>query len=234
MSTEESREALRAEIARRRGELSALNRQRETARDELGRLEAELAALDGVHSSDQSSEAGPEGASPGTPAEKIALFRSLFRGRDDVYPKLWTNAKSGRTGYAPACANEWVRGVCEKPQVRCVECPNQAFLTVSDRVIADHLQGRHVVGVYPLLVDETCWFVAADFDKVGWMADTSAFREACNSSGVPVSVERSRSGNGAHAWIFFESPVLAVTARRMACFLLTKAMSARFIHQIAG
>jgi hypothetical protein len=227
MNTEESRAALRAEIARRRTELSALDRQRETAQEELGRLEADLAAPDDFPSNDQSERADPGSAVPETPVEKVALFRSLFRGRDDVYPKLWPNAKSGRTGYAPACANEWVRGVCEKPRVRCGECPNQAFTAVSDRAIADHLQGRHVVGVYPLLLDETFWFIAADFDKAGWMADAGAYREACNSTGVPVAVERSRSGNGAHAWSFFESPVPAVTARRMACFLLTRAMSRR-------
>lgn len=73
-------------------------------------------------------------------SEKIALFRQLFRGRDDVYPKLWVNAKTGRRGYAPACSNEWVRGVCEKPRVRCGECPNQAFFPVGDRVILEHLR----------------------------------------------------------------------------------------------
>ena len=199
MNTEESRAALRAEVARWRAELSALDRQRETAQEELGRLEADLAALDEFPSGDQSERTDPGSAVPESPAEKVALSRSLFRGRDDVYPKLWTNAKSGRTGYAPACANEWVRGVCEKPRVRCGECANQAFTTVSDRVIADHLQGRHVVGIYPLLLDESCWFIAADFDKAGWMADVGVFREACESTGVPVAVERSRSGNGAHA-----------------------------------
>lgn len=227
MSTEDRRRALRAEIAKRRAELNALDRQREAARDELGRLESEFAAMDDLRPGDRTERAGPGRAAPESPAEKVALFRSLFRGRGDVYPKLWTNAKSGRTGYAPACANEWVRGVCEKPQIRCGECPNQAFTTVSDRVIADHLQGRHVVGVYPLLLDETCWFIAADFDRSGWMTDIAAFRDACNSAGLPVHVERSRSGNGAHAWFFFASPVSAVTARRMACFLLTQAMSRR-------
>ena len=227
MSTEDNLQALRAEIGKRRAELSALDRQREMARDELGRLETELAALDDLRPGDRPDGVGPGRAAPETPAEKVALFRSLFRGREDVYPKLWTNAKSGRTGYAPSCANEWVGGVCEKPRVRCGECPNQAFTTVSDRVIADHLQGRHVVGVYPLLLDETCWFIAADFDKANWMADTAAFREACKAAGLPIHVERSRSGNGAHAWFFFGSPVPAVTARRIACFLLTRAMSRR-------
>ena len=223
----ESRQALRAEIARRRDAVSALDLQRAAAEHELQRLEAELAAIDQTGSDARSNLVDAGVPSPATAAEKVALFRSLFRGRHDVYPKRWDNAKSGRTGYAPACSNEWVRGVCEKPRVRCGECPNQAFLSVSDRMIQDHLQGRHVAGVYPLLVDETCWFLAADFDKGDWMADTAAFREACRSAGVSVAVERSRFGNGAHAWFFFNAPVPATTVRRMGCFLLTQAMSRR-------
>ena len=153
------------------------------------------------------------------------MFRSLFRGRDDVYPVLWTSARTGRTGYSPACGNEWVEGVCEKPRVRCGACPNQAFHPVSDRVILDHLQGRHVAGVYPLLPNETCRFLAVDFDKREWMKDVSAFRSACESLGLPVAVERSRSGQGAHAWFFFDTPVSATAARRMGCHLITVAMS---------
>src|SRR5439155_1362889 len=118
-----------------------------------------------------------------------ALFRSLFRGRDDIYPRFWTNARTGRKGYAPACGNEWIRGVCEKPRVKCGECPNQAFLPVEDKVILDHLQGRHVVGVYPLLTDETCWFLAADFDKTSWTDDVAAFAETCRVNGLPGAVE---------------------------------------------
>ena len=147
MSTEDNRQVLRAEIVKRHAELSALDRQRQMARDELGRLESELAALDDLRSGVRPDGVGPGRAAPETPAKKVALFRSLFRGREDVYPKLWSNAKSCRTGYAPACANEWVRGACEKPRVRCRECPNQAFTTVSDLVIVDHLQGRHDLGV---------------------------------------------------------------------------------------
>lgn len=227
MSKAVSREALRAQIARRRDAIGALDRERTTALAELHRLETQLAALEKDRLGDFPGTTGSEASAPKTAAEKVALFRSLFRGRDDVYPKLWVNARSGRTGYAPACGNEWVRSVCEKPRIRCGECPNQAFLTVSDRVIADHLQGRHVVGVYPLLADETCWFLAVDFDKDDWMADVSAFRDVCKSSEVPVSIERSRSGNGAHGWFFFGAPLPASTARRMACFLLTQTMSRR-------
>ncbi len=77
-------------------------------------------------------------------AEKVALFRSLFRGRDDVFPRRWENAKTGKVGYAPACHNEWVRGICEKPRIKCSDCPNQAFVPVTDEVVRSHLQGRDV------------------------------------------------------------------------------------------
>lgn len=150
---------------------------------------------------------------PVTSGEKVALFRSLFRGREDIYPKFWSNARTGRKGYAPACANEWVRGVCEKPRVKCGECHHQASLPVEDQVILDHLQGRHIVGVYPLLTDETCWFLAADFDKASWADDVAAFVETCRRADLPAAVERSRSGNGAHVWFFFASQELGFRLR---------------------
>jgi hypothetical protein len=168
---------------------------------------------------------------PSTAAEKVALFRSRFRGREDIYPRFWTNARTGRKGYAPACRNEWARGLCEKPRVKCGECPNQAFLPVDDQVILDHLQGRHVIGVYPLLADETCWFLAADFDKTSWTDDVAALVETCRANGLPAAVERSRSGNGAHVWFFFSAPVTASTARKMGCYLITETMSRR--HQLS-
>ncbi len=146
-------------------------------------------------------------------SEKVALFRNLFRGRDDVYPHRWENFSSGKAGYAPTCRNEWVRGVCAKPQVKCGECFNQAFVPINDAAIQSHLAGAGpsesanlTLGVYPLLPDETCWFLAADFDKKSWLQDVTAFRDASRTKGVPVAIERSRSGNGAHAWIFFSEP----------------------------
>ena len=120
-----------------------------------------------------------------SPAEKIALFRSLFRGREDVYPRRFESRKTGKAGYAPACANEWVRGVCEKPKVKCAECPQRRFLPVTDEVIRWHLSGRDelgrdfVMGVYPMLLDETCLFLSVDFDKESWQADAGAFVETC-------------------------------------------------------
>jgi hypothetical protein len=129
-----------------------------------------------------------------SPATKIALFRSLFRGRDDVFPKRWENTKTGKAGYAPACANEWTPRICGKPRIKCDECPHSAFLSVTDDVIDGHLRGHHTVGVYPLLMDDTCWFLAVDFDEATWINDATAFLEACAASNIPAALERSRSG----------------------------------------
>lgn len=164
---------------------------------------------------------------------KIALFRSLFRGRDDVYPRRFESRKTGKAGYAPACANEWVRGVCEKPRIKCAECPNRRFLPVTDEVIRWHLSGRDaegqpfVAGVFPLLQDETCFFLAVDFDKAGWREDASAFRETCADLNLPVALERSRSGRGAHVWLFFDEAIPAALARRLGSHVLTETMERR-------
>ena len=125
--------------------------------------------------------------------DKIALFRSLFAGRKDVYPRRWENAGKGTTGYAPVCANEWQRGVCRKPRVRCGACPNQAFVPITDEALEEHLRGRHTLGVYPMLADDTCRFLAADFDKETWRRDAGAYLAACRAKGVPAALERSRN-----------------------------------------
>ena len=164
---------------------------------------------------------------------KIGLFRSLFRGRPDVYPRRFESRRTGKAGYAPACANEWVRGICEKPRIKCAECPNRRFLPVTDEVIRWHLSGQDaegqpfVAGVYPLLLDETCFFIAVDFDKAGWQEDARAFIGACHQMSLPAVLERSRSGRGAHVWLFFEDAVPAALARRMGSYLLTEAMEGR-------
>ena len=155
----------------------------------------------------------------------IALFASLFKGREDVLPKRWDNQKTGKSGYSPACGNEWVKGICYKPQVKCSECMNQAFVRVSQDVIRRHICGDgHTVGVYPMLKDETCWLLAADFDKKEWLRDAVAFLKACRKRNVPASLERSRSGNGGHIWIFFSKPIPASEARKMGAALLTETM----------
>ena len=218
-------QSIRGAIVREEAKIERLERELQETRVVLECLKAELSAQ--PPSSSSLLPLTPATPTPVTSAEKLALFRSLFRGREDIYPRFWSNARTGRKGYAPACANEWVRGVCEKPRVKCGECPHQAFLPVEDQVILDHLQGRHVVGIYPLLTDDTCWFLAADFDKTSWADDVAAFVETCRRADLPAAVERSRSGNGAHVWFFFAAPVAAATARKMGCYLITETMTRR-------
>lgn len=153
---------------------------------------------------------------------KVALFRRLFRGRTDIYPLRW-ESNSGKSGYAPACANEWRPGICEKPRIKCGDCHQRHLLAVTDDVIFRHLAGAVVVGVYPLLKDDTCYFLAADFDEAEWRDDARAFVQSCQALDVPVALEVSRSGNGAHAWIFFEDKVLASDARRLGAAIISHA-----------
>jgi superfamily II DNA or RNA helicase len=155
--------------------------------------------------------------------EKIALFRNLFRGREDVYPVRW-EAKSGKSGYAPACSNEWKKDYCDKPRIKCGQCDNRNLLPVTDAVIYDHLSGNHTIGVYPILPDDTCWFLAVDFDKSSWKEDVSEYIKTCQKNNVPTALERSRSGKGGHVWIFFTEPIPASTARQIGSYMLTQSM----------
>ncbi len=151
--------------------------------------------------------------------EKISLFRSLFRGREDVYPRRFESRRTGKTGYQPVCANEWVRGICEKPRIKCAECAHRRFLPVTDEVIRCHLTGRDddgrdfVMGIYPMLLDETCFFLTVDFDKAHWQEDSVAFLSTCRDMGLSALRERSRSGQGGHVWLFFAEPIPAALAR---------------------
>ena len=156
--------------------------------------------------------------------EKVKRFASLFRGREDVYPVRW-ESKAGKSGCSPACANEWGAGVCEKggekPRIKCGDCAHRALIPVTGQTVFDHLAGRHTVGVYPLLSDDTCHFLAVDFDDAEWREDASAFAGCSDALGVPVALEVSRSGNGAHAWIFFSGRVQARDARRLGTALIS-------------
>ena len=226
------KDELIAEIAKTEALLSHLKAEEERARTRLAALRAELAAQGQAEPGIRVClpETLPQPV-PRSPEEKVSLFRQLFRGRADVFPTRFVSRKTGKPGYAPACTNKFVRGVCELPKVKCGECPNQAFVPVDDATVLAHLQGRDVTGAYPLLKDETCWFLAVDFDKSTWRDDVLAFAATCRQVGLPAAVERSRSGDGAHVWFFFLEPVPAVIARRMGCYLITETMSRR--HELS-
>lgn len=208
--------------------------------DRLRRENEQLRALLGSHTGAGSPPSAPEttrssASVDGPPPvhahspsqEKVDLFRALFRGRADVYALRW-ESKAGRRGYSPYCANEWRPGVCRKPKVKCADCAERLFVPLDDAAVEAHLRGAKTVGIYPLLTDETCWFLAADFDKASWRADAGAFRAAARELGLPVAVERSRSGNGAHVWLFFQEAVTAHSARQLGSAVLTRAMESRY------
>jgi len=158
-----------------------------------------------------------------SPDEKVKLFRSLFRGREDVYALRW-EGRNGKTGYSPACRKVWSNPLSKRPDE-----PKEYF-PLTDQVIHNHLTGKITAGVYPLLADETCWLLAADFDKATWLDDVRAFLQTCAEWKVPAILERSRSGRGGHIWIFFEAPLPASLARKLGAAILTRTMERR--HQL--
>jgi len=161
---------------------------------------------------------------------KVALFRSLFRGREDVYAERW-RMKDGTWAYRPAGKKNWQAVLASRPKDhKKVDRETRTLYAVTDEVIRQHLTGKKTIGIYPILLDETCWFLAADFDKSTWQEDSLAFLAACQRAGIPAYLERSRSGNGGHVWIFFALPIPAALARKLGCALLTQTMEKR--HQL--
>ena len=215
----------------RQQRLAALRQKLAALTTELVKTEEELTTLE----ADGQLNLGATPAStvqiPRTPAEKVSLFLDLFGTRRSVYPKRWENHKAGKSGYAPACDNDSFvnrqNGICRKPKVKCSECPHQRFPSLDARAVETHLRGEQTLGVYAIGTDDTCRFLAADFDGEGWREDVLAYREAAERLGLAVAIERSRSGNGAHGWIFFAEPVPAVTARRLGTILVAKASALR-------
>ncbi len=161
---------------------------------------------------------------------KIRLFMSLFKGREDVYAKRWENNAKGKSGYAPVCLNQWRDGVCAKPKISCSKCTGKAYASLDENVIEKHLRGSLIAGIYPMLADETCWFLAMDFDEGDWRGDIATVRNVCKEFAIPLAVERSRSGKGGHVWFFFEEQIPAALARKLGTALLTCSMNRR--HEI--
>jgi superfamily II DNA or RNA helicase len=221
------------EVARVRRRLADLDAERAALARELETLELEQKLISARRAAERDAFPDAPVTNSSSSAAKIGLFRRLFAGRTDVFPVRWENRKTGRSGYSPACSNEWTKGICGKPKVKCGECPHQAFIPPSEDVIEKHLRGGgarsgdFVAGVYPLLQDETCWFLAADFDKKSWVDDAGALLVTCRAKGIAAALERSRSGNGGHVWIFFSEPVPARTARQMGSALITETMESR-------
>ena len=189
----------------------------------LAELEHEKQQLIALREKLQKSKPTPPVLDSFSPEQKIAIFRNLFRGRTDIFANRWQNQQS-RSGYSVACNNEWVQGICNKPRIKCQGCNHRQFSELNDKVIYRHLAGQQVVGLYPLLHDNTCYLLAADFDKGNWQDEVKAMSRACAEYSVPHAVEISRSGNGAHIWIFFDEKVSANEARLLGFGLLDKAM----------
>jgi superfamily II DNA or RNA helicase len=150
--------------------------------------------------------------------EKVAFFGALFGARTDVYAIRWENHRTGKAGWLPAVRGGWQRGVRHE---------EREYLPLTAEVITAHLSGEAHLGLYPLLDGDRCWWVAADFDGPSAMLDALAYMKAARSAGVPAGLEVSRSGVGAHVWVFFASPVPAELARRLGTGLLREAMGLR-------
>ena len=166
--------------------------------------------------------------------ERIRLFQSLFKGREDVFARRWFSKTTGKSGYQPVCINEWKQGICDKKKYRCAICPNRNFAPLTSQDMYRHLEGKDeyccdVVGLYAIMQDNNCAFLCADFDdkncKYGYKEDVLAYVGVCREWLIPYAIERSRSGNGAHVWIFFEAPLPASKARRLGNAILTEAMT---------
>ncbi len=215
-------DALPSRVAELAAECTRLRRENEELRSRLG---VEAATVAPIHTlvPDPTPTYVAGRITNASPAEaKLSLFRKLFRGREDVFAVRWIG-KDGKAGYSPAALKDW-------SQLDAKGRPARTFLPLTDEDVVAHLTGRQTIGVYPLLCDETCWFLAADFDKTGWQDDARAFLRVCNEWNVAAAIERSRSGRGGHVWIFFAEPIPAVLARKLGAAVLTRAMERR--HQV--
>lgn len=145
--------------------------------------------------------------------EKIKLYKSLFHGRNDVFALRFDNKSKNKSGYKPYCINEGKHGLCNKWEIKCSDCDFRKFKSLDDKDITDHLSGLKTIGLYPLLPNDKCKFLAIDFDKNSWQKDVLLVVDTFNKFNISTSIERSRSGADCHLWIFFDEEILAKTAR---------------------
>jgi hypothetical protein len=195
--------------------------------EERKSLLAELHKLEEIQPSENIFGTPISNIIPGTSEERISLFFKLFANRCDVFPKRWENPSKGIQGYSPKCSNEWVRDICKKPQVKCSKCSNRSYSPFNEQVVREHLEGRFTAGIYAIDSKDNCIFVAADFDGTTWSEDALAYQSIGVSMCINVCLERSRSGNGDHAWIFFSKPVPAKIARQLGTLILSNARAKR-------
>ena len=226
MPQSKKQKGIDAEINNLRSRLSALDCERIEIEDKISQLQY---ARDNITFNEDNTQVFTNASVTvkSSLPDKLALFRQLFRGRDDVYPIRWKSMKTEKSGYQPACRHDWVRGICNKPRIKCSDCQCRELIPLTNETFAAHLNGEITIGVYPMLPDDTCWFLAADFDKKTWQDDAVAFMETCRNFKISAGLERSRSGNGGHIWIFFSESIPAVLARKLGAYLLTKTMERR-------
>ena len=153
---------------------------------------------------------------------QVELFQSLFKGREDIYAKRWE--RKDQSGYMPAYDVDWEAYEKHKAQGGTFQdFKDKTPAEYNDAVVERHLTGKETVGIYPLLKDNTSWFLAADFDGTNWMDESRQFLEVCDQHKLAAYLERSRSGNGGHVWFFFEQPYPAWKSRKIAFQLLRDA-----------